>query len=146
MTRPELLRLLVQQARTHGFAFRKWFAASSGIPWTGADHAVEWLSRGDRASMLLFSHEFARYFWKKGERINYLMPQQTFQRILPDGTVRTIHRKAHMRQSSRNNVWRFHLREMAAHSEPLRYIRRFLIVDEVLEQEANIPPHTGDEQ
>ena len=146
MTRPELLQLLIQQARTHGFAFRKWFAACSGIPWSGADHAVEWLSRGERVSMLLFSQEFARFYWQKGERISYLVPKQTYQRVLPDGRVHTVHRKAHMRRSSRNNVWRFHLREMAAHPEPLRYIRRFLIVDEVLKQDAEMEPEKSNEQ
>ncbi len=140
MTRIELLQLLIQQARTHGFAFRKWFTPSTGIPWSGPGHAVEWLSRGERAHLLLFSHEFARNFWQSGERISYLMPQKSFQRILPDGSVHTVHRKAHLRHSSRGNVWRFHLREMAAHPEPLRYIRRFLVVDKVLAEEAEMPP------
>ncbi len=140
MTRTQLLQLLIQQARTHGFAFRKWFPSSTGIPWTGADHAVEWLSRGERAHLLLFSHDFARHFWQSGGRISFLIPQQTFQRVLPDGRVHTVHRKAHMRHSSHDDVWRFHLREMAAHAEPLRYIRRFLIVEEVLAEEAAAPP------
>ncbi len=140
MTRIQLLQLLIQQARTHGFVFRKWFSPSTGIPWSGAEHAVEWLSRGERVNLLLFSHAFARHFWQSGERISFMVPQQTFQRVLPDGRVHTVHRKAHMRHSSRNNVWRFHLREMAAQPEPLRYIRRYLIVEEVLKEEAAIPP------
>ena len=127
MTRSTLLQLLIQQAREHGFAFRKWYVACTGVPWSGPEHAVEWLSRGDRANLLLFSQEFARHFWHGGERITYLVPKQTYKRVL---------RKAHLRRSSRKNVWLFHLREMAAQHEPLRYIRRYLIVDEILKDVA----------
>jgi hypothetical protein len=33
----------------------------------------------------------------------------------------------------RGNSWEYHLREMAAAEEPLRYIRRFLITEEEIE-------------
>ena len=133
MTRVQLLQLLVQQARESGFTFRKWFTPSTAVPWSGANDAVAWLSQGDRASLLLFSHGFARCFFRSGERISFLVPRQTFQRVTPGGSTRTIERKAHMRRSSRDDVWRFHLREMAAAVEPLRYIRRYLNVQEVAE-------------
>ena len=134
MTRVQLLQLLVQQARESGFTFRKWFTASAGITWTTADDAITWLSRGERASLLLFSHGFARHFWRSGERVTFLVPSQTFQRVTPQGSTRTIERKAHMRRSSREDVWRFHLREMAAAAEPLRYIRRYLTVQEIVQE------------
>ena len=132
MTRTRLLQLLVQQARANGFDFRKWFNNHVGIPWTGAEHAVEWLSRSERSNILLFSHSFAEHFWRSGQRVTFLVPAQHFQRVTPDGSTQTVHRKAHLRQSSRNDVWQFHLREMAAAAQPLRYIRRFLIVDEAM--------------
>ena len=132
MTRTELLHLLVHQARQHGFAFRKWFQPATGIPWSGPDHALEWLSRGDRAHLLLFSHEFAKHFWQSGERITFVVPHQTFERTFRDGTVRKVERKPHLRRSSRDDVWLFHLREMAAAAEPLRYMRRYLVIEEVL--------------
>ena len=132
MTRTRLLQLLVQQARTNGFDFRKWFLNHVGIPWTGADHALEWLSRGERANILLFSRSFAEHFWRSGQRVTFLVPAQHFQRVAHDGSTQTVHRKAHLRQSSRSDVWQFHLREMAAAAQPLRYIRRFLIVDEAV--------------
>ena len=134
MTRVQLLQLLVQQARESGFTFRKWFAGSAGVGWTTPDDAIAWLSQGERASLLLFSHGFARYFWRSGERVTFLVPPQTFQRVMPQGHTRTIERRAHMRRSSREDVWRFHLREMAAAAEPLRYIRRYLNVQEVVDQ------------
>ena len=132
MTRTRLLQLLVQQARSNGFDFRKWFTHHVGIPWTGPEHAVEWLSRSERSSILLFSHHFAEHFWRSGRRVTFLGPAQQFQRVAADGSIQTVHRKAHLRQSSRSNVWQFHLREMAAAAQPLRYIRRFLIVDEAV--------------
>lgn len=106
---------------------------NAGIPWTGAEHAVEWLSRGERANLLLFSHGFARPFWRSGQRVTFMVPAQAFQRVSRDGTTMRVDRKAHLRRSSREDVWEFHLREMAATAQPLRYIRRYLIVDEVVE-------------
>ncbi len=137
MTRVQLLQLLVQQARELGFNFRKWFTASTAVVWTSAQDAVKWLSLGERASLLLFSHGFARYFFRSGERVTFRVPHQTFERVTPEGSTRTIERKSHMRRSSRDDVWRFHLREMAAAAEPLRYIRRYLIVQEIIEDPAS---------
>ncbi len=148
MTRIQLLQLLVGQARAHGFEFRKWFTADTGLPWTDADNAIEWLSRGQRANILLFSHAFARAFWRSGERLTFIVPHQTFQRVAADGGSVTVQRRAHIRSSSRTNVWEFHLREMAAAAEPLRYIRRFLLMEESMEEaEAAIQATTqeGDE-
>ena len=139
MTRVQLLQLLVQQARESGFTFRKWFTTCTDVEWTSAEDAVVWLARGDRALLLLFSHGFARHFWRHGERLTFQVPPQTFQRVTESGGTRTIQRKAHMRSSSREDVWRFHLREMAAAVEPLRYIRRYLTVQEVVPD----PAHSG---
>lgn len=133
MTRTRLLQLLIQQARAEGFEFRKWFVANAGVPWANAEAAVEWLAQGERANLLLFSHAFARRFWRSGQRVTFVVPAQVFQRVQRDGTVTQVNRKAHLRRSSRENVWEFHLREMAAAAQPLRYIRRYLIVDEVLD-------------
>jgi hypothetical protein len=133
MTRTELLQLLIGQARTHGFEFRKWFAANVAIPWSGTAHAVEWLARGQRSNMLLFSHGFAQHFWRSGERLTFVLPQQRFERVTSTGT-RTVERRSHLRRSSREDVWRFHLCEMAASPEPLRYIRRYLLIEEVVDE------------
>lgn len=144
MTRTRLLQLLVQQARSNGFDFRRWFTRHVGIPWTGAEHAVEWLSRSERSSILLFSRAFAEHFWCSGQRVTFLVPAQQFQRVARDGSVHTVQRKAHLRKSSRNDVWEFHLREMAAASQPLRYIRRYLLVDEAVEEALSPQSARGD--
>ena len=141
MTRTRLLHLLIQQAKAEGFEFRKWFTINAGEPWPGGDAAVEWLSRGERSNILLFSHLFARAFWRSGQRVTFVVPAQAFQRIGRDGSIIQVDRKAHLRKSSRENVWEFHLREMAAAPSALRYIRRYLNVQEVVQDVmAEAPP------
>jgi len=136
MTRLELIQLLIGQARTNGFEFRRWFVAKLGIPWPGSKRALEMITEERRYYILLFSHEFASTFWKAGEHITFQVPPQTFQRVGPDGKVSTVTRKSYTRRSAREDVWRYHLREMAVAEEPLRYMRRYLRVEEELDDPA----------
>ena len=142
MTRFELLQLLVGQARTNGFEFRKWYVGKLGLPWKGAIEAIETLSKERRYYALLFSHEFASAFWKPGEIMTFQVPTQTFTRRMADGTIGTVRRKAYTRRSTRDDVWRYHLREMAVVDEPLRYMRRYLRVAEDLTEETEPAPET----
>lgn len=135
MTRLELLRVVVGQARANGFQFKKWYMARLGLPWVNAELALETLTAERRYYALLFSHEFAESFWKAGELMTFQVPTQTFPRVMADGSVRMVKRKAYTRRSTREDVWRYHLREMAVAEEPLRYIRRFVRVAEDDEQE-----------
>lgn len=135
MTRVELLQLLVGQARTNGFEFRKWYASKLGLPWQNASHAVETLATERRYYALLFSHEFASNFWKAGERITFQVPNQTFQRRKADGTIGVVTRKGYTRRSARDDAWRYHLRELAGAEEPLRYMRRYLRVEDELDED-----------
>lgn len=132
MTRFELLHLLVAQAHANGFDFRKWYTSRLGLPWESARQSVETLCAERRYYALLFAHEFASSFWKDGERITFQVPTQTFTRRAPDGTIATVSRKAYTRRSARPDAWRYHLREMALAEEPLRYMRKYLNVDEDL--------------
>jgi len=136
MTRFELLHLLVGQARSNGFQFRKWYVGKLGLPWESGRRAVETLANERRYYALLFSHEFASSFWKAGERMTFQVPTQTFTRRMKDGTIGTVKRKAYTRRSAREDAWLYHLKELAAAEEPLRYMRRYLRVEEELEQEA----------
>ena len=135
MTRLELLKILVGQARTNGFEFRRWYTTRLGIPWISADAAFTLLDTQRRYYALLFSHEFASTFWKTGSDITFQVPTQTFERIMPDGSTATVTRKPFTRRSARRDVWRYHLREMAAAEEPLRYIRKYLAVEEELDED-----------
>jgi hypothetical protein len=123
MTRFELLHLLVAQARANGFEFRKWYISRLGLPWETTKQAIDTLCGQRRYYALLFSHEFASSFWKAGERITFQVPT-----------------KAYTRRSARDDAWRYHLRELALAEEPLRYMRKYLRVEEELELEDELDP------
>ena len=135
MTRLELLHLVVIRARAHGFEFRRWYTHHLGLPWISADAALILLESQRRYYALVFSHEFAQTFWKPGADITFDVPPQTFQRIMPDGSTRTITRKPFIRRSVRPNAWKYHLRQMALAEEPLRYLRKYLHIEEDLPSE-----------
>lgn len=136
MTRLELLKILVGQARINGFEFRRWYTTRLGLPWISADAAFTLLDTQRRYYALLFSHEFASTFWKSGAEMTFQVPTQTFERVMPDGSISTVTRKPFTRRSARRDVWRYHLREMAVAEEPLRYIRKYLAVEEELDDES----------
>ena len=132
MTRLELLHLLVGQARANGFQFRKWYTGRLGLQWTDSREALELLAKERRYYALLFSHEFAENFWKAGQLMTFEVPTQTFKRRMADGSIGTVTRKACTRRTARDDAWRYHLRELAMAEEPLRYMRRYLRVEEDL--------------
>ena len=135
MTRLELLTIVVGRARSNGFEFRRWYTSRLGLPWISAEAALILLDQQRRYYALLFSHEFAHAFWKAGEEITFAVPAQAFQRPMPDGTIQTVQRKGFIRRSARRDAWRYHLREMALAEEPLRYLRKYLNVEEDLSEE-----------
>jgi len=132
MTRLELLTIVVGRARGNGFEFRRWYTSRLGIPWISAEASLKLLDQQRRYYALLFSHEFANAFWKAGEEITFSVPSQSFQRPMPDGSIKTVHRQGFMRRSARRDAWKYHLREMALAEEPLRYLRKYLNVEEDL--------------
>ena len=143
MTRSELIRMLILRARAHGFEFRKWFEANIESGWTDQNHAIAVLESGRRYYALLFSHEFARSFWKKGTQISFILPSQEYTRLDKNGQLVTIRRKAFTRRTSRsgsNTIWQYHLEQMALWEEPLRYIRRFILTEEELDASGSAPP------
>jgi hypothetical protein len=129
MTRQELLRVVIRQARTNGFPFRKWFQTIIEPSWASFEEAVELLSQGRRYYALLFSHEFARAFWKQGSQISFIVPAASYTRRDKEARIVTVTRKPFTRRTLKADVWKYHLREMASHDEPLRYIRRFLVIE-----------------
>lgn len=136
MTRFELLQLLVGQARSNGFEFRRWYVSKLGLRWPGTRQAVETLSAERRYYALLFSHEFASNFWKAGETMTFQVPTQSFVRKMKDGSLGTVQRKGYTRRSTREDAWLYHLKELAAAEEPLKYIRRYLRVEDELDADA----------
>ena len=145
MTRIELLQLLVGQARSNGFEFRKWYVGKLGLPWESARQSVEMLAAERRYYALLFSHEFASSFWKAGEVMTFQVPTQSFMRRMKDGTIGTVKRKGYTRRSAREDAWLYHLKELAGAEEPLRYMRKYLRVEDELEAEAAVVVPESDE-
>jgi hypothetical protein len=135
MTRHEILKILVQQARANGFEFRKWFKAHIDPRWTSIDAAVDTLSNGERYYSLLFSHDFATHFWRPGSQISFVVPTVHYTRRDKSGKEVIITRKAFTRRTLKADAWRYHLREMAASDDPIRYIGRFLVTREGLLEE-----------
>jgi hypothetical protein len=136
MTRRALLRMLVLRARANGFEFRKWYEANIEPEWKDLNQAISVLESGRRYYALLFAHEFARNFWKKGTQISFMLPSQEYTRLNAQGQPVTIQRKAFTRRTSRstsNTIWQYHLEQMAVWEEPLRYIRRFILTEDDLE-------------
>jgi hypothetical protein len=130
MTRSELLRALIRQAKSNGFEFRKWYTVRIALPWTTFAAAVETLSQERRYYALLFAHEFAQAFWRTGSKMTFVVPRNNFTRISKDGTIKVVERKGHIRRSVLPDAWRYHLKEMAAAEDPLRYMRKFLLIEE----------------
>jgi hypothetical protein len=93
---------------------------------------VQTLSEERRYYALLFAHEFAETFWRTGSKMTFVVPNNTFTRISKDGTPLIVARKGHIRRSVIPDAWRYHLKEMAVSDEPLRYIRKFLLIEEDL--------------
>ena len=139
MTRLDLLKILIGQARTNGFDFRHWYTAALRLPWENRQAAFHTIDTQRRYYALLFNHDFAQAFWKAGQTITFQVAAQTFERTMPDGSVRVIERKPFMRRSGRPDAWRYHLREMALSEEPLLYMRRYLHVAEEDVVEESLP-------
>jgi len=135
MTRLELLTIVVGRARTNGFEFRRWYTNRLDLPWINAEAALALLDQQRRYYALLFSHDFASAFWKAGEDITFSVPAHSFQRTMPDGSFKTVERKSFTRRSARHDAWRYHLREMALAEEPLRYLRKYLNVEQDLTED-----------
>lgn len=132
MTRAELLRALIRQAKSNGFAYRRWYTLRMGLPWTSFLESMKTLSENRRYYALLFAHEFAESFWRPGSKMTFVVPTSSFTRVSKDGTIRVVKRKGHIRRSVIADAWRYHLKEMAIAEDPLRYIRKFLLIEEDL--------------
>ena len=130
MTRADLLRAVIRQTRGNGFEFRKWYVKTLGCTWEGFEEAIATLEKERRYYALLFSHEFAYFFWKPGTKIAFILPKSSYTRVTKDGSVITVRRRGHMRRSAQPDVWRYHLQQMAVAEEPLRYIRKFMLLEE----------------
>jgi hypothetical protein len=126
MNRKEMLRLLLNQAQFNGFEFRRWFLAHVQPVWPGAEQALALLAGEGRHYTLLFSHDFARCFWRTGAQMRFLVPTVTYPRVNSQGEVIQVTRKPFTRRTIKPDVWKYHLCQMAAAEDPFAYLCRFL--------------------
>ena len=126
MNRKQMLRPLLNQAQFNGFAFKNWYQRHIQPEWPGAEQALDRLSIEGRYYTLLFSHEFARCFWKTGARMSFTVPGMTYPRVTTRGEVVQVTRKPFTRRTIKADAWKYHLRQMAAAEDPIAYLTRFL--------------------
>jgi hypothetical protein len=126
MNRKELLRLLLNQAQFNGFEFRRWFQGHIRPIWPGAEEALTLLSGEGRHFTLIFSHEFARCFWRTGAQMSFQVPSVTYPRVNSVGAVVQVTRKSFTRRTIKRDAWKYHVRQMAAADDPVEYLCRFL--------------------
>lgn len=126
MNRLELLELLLNQAQFNGFEFRRWFQSHIRPVWPGGEQALALIAGEDRFYSLLFSHDFARCFWRTGALISFSVPSMTYPRVNSRGEVIQVTRKPFTRRTIKPDVWRYHLRQMAIADDPIAYLCRFL--------------------
>jgi hypothetical protein len=126
MTRAETLLMLVEQAQSNGFDFRPWYEAHIDREWPGRDAAIAILNAECRYFSLIFSHDFAVAFWKRGAHMRFVVPSTTYMRMNGKGEVVTITRKPFTRRTIKADVWKYHLRQVAVSVDPIGYLSRFL--------------------
>ena len=126
MNRKEILRLLLNQAQFNGFEFRRWFQSHVRPGWDGAEQALTLLASEGRYFTLIFSHEFARCFWRTGAHMSFMVPSITYPRVNSYGEVIQVTRKPFTRRTIKPDVWGYHLRQMAVADDPIDYLCRFL--------------------
>jgi hypothetical protein len=126
MNRKEMLRLLLNQAQFNGFEFRRWFQSQVQPVWPGAEQALTLLAGESRYFTLLFSHEFARCFWRAGAQMSFMIPSITYPRVNSHGEVVHVTRKPFTRRTIKPDVWKYHIGQMAIAEDPILYLCRFL--------------------
>jgi len=126
MNRKEILRLLLNQAQFNGFEFRRWFQSHVRPGWDGAEQALTLLASEGRYFTLIFSHEFARCFWRTGAHMSFMVPSVTYPRVISYGEIIQVTRKPFTRRTIKPDVWNYHLRQMAVADDPIDYLCRFL--------------------
>jgi hypothetical protein len=126
MSRRDLLRKLLNQAQFNGFEFRNWYLSHVRPEWPGAEQAFDQLSVEGRHYTLLFSHQFAQCFWRTGAQMSFKIPAVTYPRVTPHGEIMLVTRKPFTRRTIKTDVWKYHIRQMAASEDPIAYLGRFL--------------------
>ena len=140
MTRLELLTIVVGRARS------KWLRVPPVVHPAGSiclGSAPKLHSPSSSSSAVIMPFSFPTSSptpsGKPANDITFSVPAQSYKRPMPDGTVKTITRKPFIRRSSRRDAWRYHLGRWPSQRNPLRYLRKYLNVEDELLAERSIP-------
>jgi hypothetical protein len=58
--------------------------------------------------------------------MSFMVPSVTYPRVNSYGEVVQVTRKPFTRRTIKPDVWKYHLRQMAAAADPIEYLCRFL--------------------
>ena len=58
--------------------------------------------------------------------MSFMVPAVTYSRVNSQGDVLQVTRKPFTRRTIKPDVWKYHLRQMAAAEDPIDYLCRFL--------------------
>src|ERR1035437_7815296 len=92
----------------------------------GRDRARRLRAGEARHYPMLFSPDFARFFWRRGSHISFSVPAVTYSRVNTEGDVVEVTRRPFTRRTVKPDVWKYHLRQMAVADDPIEYLCRFL--------------------
>jgi hypothetical protein len=62
--------------------------------------------------------------------MSFMVPAVSYPQRRKDGQIVTVHRRAFARRTLKADSWLYHLREMVEAPHPLKYIRRFVVLQE----------------
>ena len=80
--------------------------------------------------------DFARCFWRSGAHMSFQVPSVTYPRVNSAGEVIHVTRKPFTRRTIKADVWKYHLRQMAASEDPVDYLCRFLPAADQMSRQA----------
>ena len=88
------------------------FGLALNLPWSCL------LARVGPLYAAVVSHLFARCFWRTGAHISFMVPAITYPRVNAQGKTMLVTRKPFTRPTIKPDVWKYHLRQMAAAEDP----------------------------
>jgi hypothetical protein len=62
--------------------------------------------------------------------MSFMVPAVSYPQRRKDGQIVTVHRRAFARRMLKADSWLYHLREMVEAPHPLKYVRRFVVLQE----------------
>src|ERR1700689_5463084 len=62
--------------------------------------------------------------------MSFMVPAVSYPQRRKDGQIVTVHRRAFARRTLKADSWLYHVREMVEAPHPLKYIRRFVVLQE----------------